>query len=1115
LRVADYNGGRRFGNGSGQAGAFGQTNFSGGFGQQNNAFGQPQNTTGTGLFGQPAATPTPAFGGTQPAQTGFGTTAGGLFGGQNKPAAGGLFGNASSGASSGGLFGTAGNGFGSGTTNTTNSFGGAGGLFGQQNNNQSQQPTKPLFGGGTNTTTGGFGSGGTGFGTGNASTTSGSIFGGGQTNNPFGQPQQNQTSNPFPGFNQTNQTQNNTTPAFGGFGQTQQQDQKPGGLFGTQPSTNTGGGLFGTANSTQQQNTGGLFGNTQNNNQASTGSLFGQKPAATTSLFGNTNANTSNTGGGLFGGLNNNTDQNQQNSASSLFGGNNSQQQKPSLFGGTQQTTSTGGGLFGGLGGSNNQQQGGNSLFGGNNQQQQPAGGLFGGSNNQQGSSLFNTQQAQQPNAFASPPALNNSLLDPGSAYGSPSIFSGLPPPPVHVGPLATPINVKQKMKKSTILPHYKMTPNAGSRMVTPQKRGGFGFSYSTYGTPASASSNASTPGGLGSSLLYGSLGRGLGKSLSTSNLRRNFDSDGESVLTPGAFSAGSSRYGGAGSLKRLTIDRSLRTDLFGDKATAAALPNAEKNDASKGPGILKKKVSFDSSALGGNPDNQNNLLTNGENNSDKENSATPSAEEQGLLRTPSRGRALGSKTNGAAQQPEMEQVPRGNELAIVHEDASPESSNAPPPRAPPKSQEDQQPEAYWMKPSEEQINRMTQDEKRKVQNYSVGRKGCGHVEFNAPVDLSRIPLNDIYGNIVCIELRSITVYPDQSNKPPQGQGLNVPSTLYLENSWPRSRDRKTTLHEKSGPRFQKHVDRLRKVGGTEFVRYEKDTGTWVFKVPHFTTYGFDYDDDASEGDSLHASVQDEGLESSILSEAPDTPTPKSRLMRNGRTPTATNSTQRSFASTNESSNVSSSPDDTFQFRKKKMSTPGAFDKEPTYEEEEPAYDDVDHEMEDFSTNGQSFLGKRSAASPSDSGEDEPSDIGVMGGVLLGDQSLVIHNEDDAMDMGMAGAFPSPEDDEVIPKLGYGTPVKTAFNSGGEWAEALQRTISPRKQDRQALRETQAHVLEHGEVDLAETPTAFKKGGTPKMATSIDLMNSLFGMEQARKSGRNAKKATNGKGLKV
>ena len=674
-------------------------------------------------------------------------------------------------------------------------------------------------------------------------------------------------------------------------------------------------------------------------------------------------------------------------------------------------------------------------------------------------------------------------------------------------------------MKKSAILPQYKMNPNASSRMVTPQKRGGFGFSYSTYGTPASASSNASTPGGLGSSLLYGSVGRGLGKSLSTSNLRRSFDSDGESILTPGAFSAGSSRYGGAGSLKRLTIDRTLRTDLFGDKEMPA-LASPEKNDQSKQPGILKKKVSFDASTVGGNGEQQNNLFANsfnGGNGSDKENSATPSAEEQGFLRTPSRGqRGLAAKTNGVPQQPEMEQVPRGNELAIVHED-EPEVSSAPTTRAPPKTQDDQKPGDYWMMPPESQINKMTQDEKRKVKGFRVGRGGCGYVEFNLPVDLTLSPLSDIYGKIVLIELRSVSVYPYQTGKPAQGKGMNVPSTLYVENSWPRQRDRKTPLHEKSGPRFQKHVDRLRKVGGTEFVRYEKDTGTWVFKVPHFTTYGFDYDDDASETDSLQASVIDEGLGSSALSEPPETPTPTSRPVKKGQTPTATNSTLQSFASTDESSHVSSSPDDTFQFRKKKiMMPPGAFDEEPAYEEEETAPDGDGAAMQNDSGDGVSFLGERSAVSPSDSGEDEPSELYEMSGGLGEDQSLVIRDEDDDTDVEMAGAFPVAEDDEMLPNFsGYGTPAKGLFKAGGDWAEELQRTISPRKQDRQALRETQANVFEHRGLNPENTDKT-KADQTPELVTAIDLMSSLYGQDQIRRTGRNAKQVTTKKtGLKV
>lgn len=1024
------------------------------------------------------------------------------------------------------MFGTAGGtatGFGSGTS-TGSGFGTGGGIFGN-NNQQQQQQSKPFsFGGTTATTGGGFGTGSTGFGTNNNTTnTGGGMFGNtGQSNSPFGQTQQQPAQqNPFGGFGTQNQNQTNAQPAFGGFGN-QQQEQKPGGLFGTQTANNTGGGgLFGNLNQNNQQQApaGGLFGTNNNTNQSSGNSLFAPKPTATGGgLFGTPNTGNSNQGGGLFSGFgnNNNANQNPQNQAGGLFGNNNNnQQQKPgSLFGGS--TANTGGGLFGNLNNNNNnnnQQSTGGSVFGSNNQQpQQQGGSLFGNANNQQGSSLFGNsqqQQQQQPNALAAPPVFNASLIDPNNAYGSPSVFSGLPPPPVAVGPIATPINIKQKAKKNAVLPHYKMAPNAASRLITPQKRG-FGFSYSTYGTPGSAISNASTPGGLSSSFMFGSIGRGLGKSLSTSNLRRNFDSDSESILTPGAFSAGSSRYGGAGSLKRLTIDRSLRTpDLFGDKGALPALPSPEKSDQSKQPGILKKKVSFDASTVGGsgeNPDGVQVNGTNGVNGVDVTSSATPSAEEQGFLRTPpqGQGRITGAKSNGVAQQPEMEQV-RGNELAVVHEDESPESSSSSNARAPFQTpQDDQQPGAYWMKPSESELQKLPKDQRKQVKNFSVGREGCGRVEFNTPVDLSFTNLKDIYGSIVLIELRSLTVYPDQTKKPALGKGLNVPSTIYLANSWPRQKDRRTLLPEKSGPRFNKHVDRLRKVGGTEFVRYEKDTGIWVFRVPHFTTYGFDYEDeDASEGESLHTSM---------LSELPGTPTPVSRAMRNGRTPTATNATQRSLASANGSSGISSSPEDTFEFRKKKI-LPGAF-------EDQEGMSDNDHDEMEQVHHDESFLDGRLAASPSHSAEDEPSEIQQVD-VGIEDRSLAIREDDQDMEIEMAGAFPSPDLDKAPPKsllqFGYGTPGKGTFNVGGDWAEELQRTISPRKQDRQALRETQAHLLKGRDVVEEKTPNAklSGKGTGSKLATSIDLMNSLFGQEQTRRNGRNVKQAMKGKAVKV
>lgn len=762
----------------------------------------------------------------------------------------------------------------------------------------------------------------------------------------------------------------------------------------------------------------------------------------------------------------------------------------------------------------------GSSLFNTNNNQQSSLFANPGSGNQQQSSSLFSSNNTGQANNFNNSQTQPNALQAPQAQfatleslpYGSASIFYGLPPSPhVSVGPVATPITTQQKMKRSAILPQYRINPTQASRLVTPQKRG-FGFSYSSYGTPSSVSSTQSTPG----SLLFSNVGRGLGKSFSTSNLRRTFDNDGESILSPGAFSANSTRMSGTGSLKKLTIDRSLRNDLFGSP-TVAALPNPEKPDQFRQSGILKKKVSFDTGTVGGNGNSQENTDngTRGPVDQDTTNGEGPSVQEQGFLRSSNRGHAR-SKLNGTAfEQPEIEQV-KGNELAIVPEDSPAEVSNGPSNRQTvPTSHNDPLPGAYYMHPSRQDLERMSADERKHVSGFSVGREGCGYVTFDHPVDLSLAPLDDIFEKLVVIEIRSLTVYPESSLKPSLGQGLNVPSTIYLENSWPRTKDRKTPIYDKSGPRFNKHVDRLRKVSGTEFARYEKDTGIWVFKVPHFTTYALDFDDDESEAD---------GLNTSVLTEVVDTPTPKSRHLFAGHTPRLISSDHQSSSAhvssflSGEQSFTNSSPDDTFQFRKKKI-LPGTFDTAASAEAPE---------SEDAQSNEEDSFYDRSTESHSESGVDEPSEIQEPDGDMEG-RMLVVHEDDD---MEMAGSFPPGDLDNATadssegiigPILRFmgqdevdGTPKKLIFNQNGDWAEELQRTISPRKQDRQALRQNQALVLEDLIIDRGDTPKAAPKmnGTGDQLKTSIDLMNSLFGEEQARRKGLGVKKAK-AKGFEV
>lgn len=1099
MRLADYNQGRRYGNASGQPGAFGVGSNFGGFGQQN-TFGTA-GASGGGIFGATSA-PSP-FGGTATASGGFGgaSAAGGLFGGNtaSKPA-GGLFGGTSTTAAqpSGGIFGTS-NQAGFGTSNTSTGFGGSntGGLFG----GTQQQAQKPGFQfGGTTGSSNAFQTGGTN----PTNNTGGGLFGG-QTTSGFGGGQQQQpapASNPFGGFG-TNQNQvaSGTSP-FGGFGTTNQQAQKPAGLFGAPPASGDGGGLFGgntQQNNQQQPASSNIFGGGAGN-QSGSGSLFGSKPASTgTNLFGSNPTNTTNSlgGAGLFGGgtsLNtNNNNQNQQNQTGGLFGTNQQQQPKPGGLFGTA-GTSTGGGLF-----NNTQQASGVSSFG-NNQSQST--GLFGSSNNAASSSLF-----QQPNVLQ-PPQPQLATLE-SYPYGHNSIFHGLPPiAQTNLGPVANPITTTPKLKKNAPLPQYKINPLQASRLVTPQKRG-FGFSYSKYGTP---SSTLSTPGALGNSLLSTSIGRGLGKSLSTSNIRQAYDNNEESsILSPGAFSAGSSRFAGAGSLKKLTIDRSLRTNLFSSPDAAPSV-SSEKLDQLRQPGILKKKVSFDASTVGGNGSGQDNAENNGSNgfsNHNDNRNATTSAPVQNFSRSPVRGPSRFGP-NGLFLEPEMEQV-KGNELAIVPEDGSLEPSDESASRLPTSvPQGDPVPGAYYMHPSQQELSRIPKQELRHLTGFTIGRENCGHVTFNEPVDLTLTSLDEIYVKIALIELRSLTIYPDSGRKPPVGKGLNVPSTIYLENSWPRGKDRRAPSHEKSGPRFNKHVDRLRRVTDTEFVRYERDTGTWVFKVPHFTTYALEYDDTGSEGDSLQTST--------LSDVPPDTPTPKTRAPRNGFTPTADDSVQLSSILSEEQSLASSSPDDTFEFRKRKI-LPGAFDDQGPFED--------DLEMEEASDNAESFLDERLASSSFDSGTDEPSELQDLDDKVL-DRSLMVRDDD----LEMAGSFPHADIGDVhaageglVPKSilkvthqdRFGNETPRNFNPSGDWAEELQRTISPRKQDRQALRETQGHVLDDQGVSHDCTPKAAwkPKAASTKLATSIDLMNSLFGQEEARKTGRGVKQTAKGKGFEV
>ena len=1092
--MTDYAQGRRFGNSNGQAGAFGASTGFGSFGQQNNAsnagFGA---NSGGGMFGQ--NNNTTSSGGLSGANQSSGafnlnlgggsSTGGGLFGGSN---------NASSGQTTGGLFGTSG-GTGFGTQQSTgfganNNSQTGGGLF-----NTNQQKPGGLFGtASTNTSAGGiFGtSGGTtgGFGSGN---TGSNIFGQNQTQPQnqgggiFGQNQsQNQQQNPTGGFGQSS-----TNPFGGGLGNNNAPKPNP---FGASTSTGATGGLFGqNQQQTQNQGGGGLFGANPN---AGAGGLF-SKQNNTSSPFGQQQ----NTGGGLGSSLFGQPNQNQQNQAGGLFNQPNQQQQKPSLFG----PSAGGGGLFN----LNNQAGSPNSTFGAPNAGQNQGGSLFnsGGNNAPAGSLFGNPQQTNnQP-----PQALITSINE-ATPYGSSSIFSGLPPPPqANPGPIATPISAGTTPRKVAPLQPYKLNSSVSSRLfATPQKRG-YGFSYSNFGTPSSAMSVASTPGGFSSSFLGGSISRSLSKSFSTSNLRNGYNENGESLLSPSAFTSNSSRLANGG-LKKLHIDRSLRNDLFTSPTPALPAPEKETN---RPPTLanMKKRVSFDSNTVGGNA-NGSIELDGARPNAREDSVSTVGGQEPSrplypTLNAPKNTNGARASNSPRQQEPEVQ----GNELATVPEDDDMQVTRAPPPyrnRTNKQDLSDPEPAAYWSEPSLSQLKRMSRDQLKKLK-LVIGRDGCGRVEFDEPVNLTGINLDELFEKTVRFKLRSIAVYPLAVQKPGQGRGLNVPATVTLENAWPSGKDKKR-IHDKTGRLVERFINRLRRIEDSEFLDWDSKYGEWKFHVEHFSTYALD--DDVFDDDD------DVDMASSVLSEVPTMSSAKFHATMpgaldfsptNGAAPAPAEFTS-SMLSEPPMTEEDSDPDDTFHFMKvkKRKIIPGAFGGSTAFNIE----DDEEPEMEmEMMQNGLSFLGERSAGPP-EHFADEPSE--QVQGELDEDDSVQIQDDDPLRVVDIL--VPIEEEDELIPIPASlkptrafepaGTPRKAPLFDAHDWTEQLQRTISPRKHDRQALRMSQQLLFRASEVPQLDYPKLQPlQEHSGEITTSIDLMKSLFGREETRRSQTGKQKA--------
>ncbi|KAL7205577.1 hypothetical protein ACSBR2_018502 [Camellia fascicularis] len=118
-----------------------------------------------------------------------------------------------------------------------------------------------------------------------------------------------------------------------------------------------------------------------------------------------------------------------------------------------------------------------------------------------------------------------------------------------------------------------------------------------------------------------------------------------------------------------------------------------------------------------------------------------------------------------------------------------------------------------------------------RVKDFVVGRHGYGNIKFLGDTDVRQLDLDsDIH-----FDNCELTVYMDESKKPPVGQGLNKPAEVTLLNI--KCIDKKTGKQYINGPKVDKYREMLMKKAikqGAEFVSYDPVKWEWKFRVQDF-----------------------------------------------------------------------------------------------------------------------------------------------------------------------------------------------------------------------------------------------------------------------------------------
>uniref|UniRef100_A0A3B3V3C7 Nuclear pore complex protein Nup98-Nup96 n=1 Tax=Poecilia latipinna TaxID=48699 RepID=A0A3B3V3C7_9TELE len=152
----------------------------------------------------------------------------------------------------------------------------------------------------------------------------------------------------------------------------------------------------------------------------------------------------------------------------------------------------------------------------------------------------------------------------------------------------------------------------------------------------------------------------------------------------------------------------------------------------------------------------------------------------------------------------------------------------------------------YTIPPLDDLAEMLDENGECVVENFTVGRKGYGSVFFPGEVNLTGLNLDEI----VHFRRKEVIIYPDDKNKPLEGEGLNRRAEVTLDGVWPND---KTTCAQIRSPErladmnYEGRLEKASRKQGARFLEYRPETGSWVFEVSHFSKYGLQDSDEDDE----------------------------------------------------------------------------------------------------------------------------------------------------------------------------------------------------------------------------------------------------------------------------